>query len=69
MVASSMSRGKKAYLQYGPQLSAVIARLTPLREELKASVDVDAEAWHSVAERRPTKAKPALPAARNRARL
>jgi glutamate formiminotransferase len=44
----SMSRGKKAYLQYEPQLSAAIARLTPLREELKAAVDADAESYNSV---------------------
>jgi formiminotetrahydrofolate cyclodeaminase len=43
-----MSRGKKAYLQYESQLSAAIARLTPLREELKAAVDADAEAYNSV---------------------
>ncbi len=47
-MVASMSRGKKAYLQYEAQLSAVIARLTPLREELKASVDADAEAYNSV---------------------
>ena len=43
-----MSRGKKAYLQYESQLSAAIARLTPLREELKAAVDADAESYNSV---------------------
>src|SRR5437899_8494257 len=32
-MVASMSRGKKAYLQYESQLSAAIARLTPLREE------------------------------------
>ena len=35
-MVASMSRGKKAYLQYESQLSAAIARLTPLREELKS---------------------------------
>ena len=40
-----MSRGKKAYLQYESQLSAAIARLTPLREELKAAIDADADAF------------------------
>jgi glutamate formiminotransferase/formiminotetrahydrofolate cyclodeaminase len=48
VMVASMSRGKKAYLQYEPQLSAAIARLTPLREELKAAVDADAESYNSV---------------------
>jgi glutamate formiminotransferase / formiminotetrahydrofolate cyclodeaminase len=47
MVAST-SRGKKAYLQYEAQLSAAIARLAPLREELKAAVDADAESYNAV---------------------
>jgi formiminotetrahydrofolate cyclodeaminase len=44
----SMSRGKKAYLQYESQLSEAIARLTPLREELKAAIDADAESYNVV---------------------
>jgi formiminotetrahydrofolate cyclodeaminase len=47
-MVASMSRGKKAYLQYEAQLSAAIARLTPLREELKAAIDADAEAYNTV---------------------
>jgi glutamate formiminotransferase/formiminotetrahydrofolate cyclodeaminase len=47
-MVATMSRGKKAYLQYEPQLSAAIARLEPLREELKAAVDADAEAYDAV---------------------
>jgi glutamate formiminotransferase / formiminotetrahydrofolate cyclodeaminase len=47
-MVASMSRGKKAYLQYESQLSAALARLTPLREELKAAVDADAESYDSV---------------------
>ncbi|MGA9977431.1 MAG: glutamate formimidoyltransferase [Candidatus Sulfotelmatobacter sp.] len=47
-MVASMSRGKKAYLQYESQLSAAIARLTPLREELKAAIDADAEAYNAV---------------------
>jgi formiminotetrahydrofolate cyclodeaminase len=47
-MVASMSRGKKAYLQYEAQLSAAIARLTPLREELKAAIDADAEAYNAV---------------------
>jgi glutamate formiminotransferase/formiminotetrahydrofolate cyclodeaminase len=47
-MVASMSRGKKAYLQYEPQLREAIARLTPLREELKAAIDADAESYNSV---------------------
>src|SRR5690242_13488914 len=47
-MVASMSRGKKAYLQHETQLSAAIASLTPLREELKAAVDADAESYNSV---------------------
>ncbi len=47
-MVASMSRGKKAYLQYESQLSAAIARLTPLREELKAAIDADANAFKLV---------------------
>jgi glutamate formiminotransferase len=47
-MVASMSRGKKAYAQYEPQLSAAIAQLTPLREELKASIAADAESYNSV---------------------
>jgi len=47
-MVATMSRGKKAYLQYEAQLSAAIARLHPLREELKAAVDADAEAYDAV---------------------
>ena len=47
-MVASMSRGKKLYLQHEPELSAAIARLTPLREELKAAIDADAEAYNAV---------------------
>jgi glutamate formiminotransferase/formiminotetrahydrofolate cyclodeaminase len=47
-MVASMSRGKKAYLQYDSQLSAAIGRLEPLREELKAAVDADAESYGAV---------------------
>jgi glutamate formiminotransferase/formiminotetrahydrofolate cyclodeaminase len=47
-MVASMSRGKKAYLQYEAQLRAAIGRLEPLREELKAAVDADAEAYDAV---------------------
>jgi glutamate formiminotransferase / formiminotetrahydrofolate cyclodeaminase len=48
VMVASMSRGKKAYLQYESQLSEAIAQLTPLREELKAAIDADAESYNSV---------------------
>ncbi len=43
-----MSRGKKAYLQYERELSEAIARLSPLREELKAAIDADADSYNVV---------------------
>ena len=47
-MVASMSRGKKAYLQYETQLSEAIARLSQLREELKAAIDADAESYNVV---------------------
>jgi formiminotetrahydrofolate cyclodeaminase len=47
-MVASMSRGKKAYVQYEPELSEAISRLSQLREELKAAVDADAESYNSV---------------------
>jgi formiminotetrahydrofolate cyclodeaminase len=47
-MVAAMSRGKKAYLQYESQLSEAIARLSTLREELKAAVDEDAHAFDMV---------------------
>jgi glutamate formiminotransferase len=47
-MVASMSRGKKAYLQYEPELSDVIARLGPMREALKAAIDADAESFNVV---------------------
>ena len=48
MMVASLSRGKKAYLQYEAQLSEAIARLTTLQEELKAAIDADAESYNVV---------------------
>jgi glutamate formiminotransferase len=48
VMVASMSRGKKAYAQYERQLSKAISRLSQLREELKASIDADAESYQSV---------------------
>jgi glutamate formiminotransferase / formiminotetrahydrofolate cyclodeaminase len=48
VMVASMSRGKKAYLQYETELSEAIAQLAPIREELKASIDADAESYNAV---------------------
>src|SRR3954467_15564796 len=47
-MVASMSRGKKAYLQHERELSDAIARLSQLREELKAAVDADAQSYNDV---------------------
>ena len=47
-MVAAMSRGKKAYVQHESELSAAIARLAQLREDLKASVDADAESYNAV---------------------
>ena len=43
-----MSRGKKAYVRYERELSQAIARLSQLREELKAAINADAESYSAV---------------------
>src|SRR5436309_15415070 len=47
-MVASMSRGKKAYVQYEPELSDAIARLSQLREELKTAIDADANSHNAV---------------------
>jgi formiminotetrahydrofolate cyclodeaminase len=47
-MVASMSRGKKAYLQYETQLGEAIARLSQLREELKSGIDADAASYNVV---------------------
>lgn len=47
-MVATMSRGKKAYTQHERALSEAISRLSQLREELKAAIDADAEAFNSV---------------------
>jgi glutamate formiminotransferase len=47
-MVASLSRGKKAYLQYESQLSDALAALAPLREELKAAIDGDAASYDEV---------------------
>lgn len=47
-MVAGMSRGKKAYLQYESQHSEALARLAALREDLKAAIDADSEAYSGV---------------------
>ena len=47
-MVATMSRGKKAYLQYEAQLSEAIAKLSHLREELESAIDADAESYNIV---------------------
>jgi len=47
-MVASMSRGKKAHLQFTDQLNQAIARLATLREELKSAIDADAESYNLV---------------------
>jgi formiminotetrahydrofolate cyclodeaminase len=47
-MVAGMSRGKKAYLQYEQELSQAMAKLSQLREDLKAGIDADAESYSHV---------------------
>jgi formiminotetrahydrofolate cyclodeaminase len=47
-MVAGMTRGKKAYLQHEQALSQALARLAQLREELKSSIDADAESYNQV---------------------
>src|SRR5438874_10749209 len=47
-MVASLSRGKKAYLQYERELSDALVRLNRLREDLKASIDLDAASYAEV---------------------
>jgi formiminotetrahydrofolate cyclodeaminase len=47
-MVASVSRGKKALVQFESQSSEALARLAELREELKSAIDADAEAYNSV---------------------
>jgi formiminotetrahydrofolate cyclodeaminase len=47
-MVASMSRGKKNYAQYERELSDAIAQLARLREELKAAIESDADAYYAV---------------------
>ncbi len=47
-MVAAMSRGKKAWMQYETQLGEAAGRLAQIREELKASIDADAESYELV---------------------
>jgi len=47
-MVAAMSRGKKNYLQYDRDLGDAVARLSQLREELKAAIDADAASYDAV---------------------
>jgi glutamate formiminotransferase len=47
-MVADMSRGKKNYLKHERELSEAIARLSQLREELKAAIDADAASYDAV---------------------
>jgi glutamate formiminotransferase / formiminotetrahydrofolate cyclodeaminase len=47
-MVASMSRGKKAYLQFENQLTEAVARLAILREGLQSAINFDAEAYTAV---------------------
>ena len=47
-MVASMSKGKKAYLQYDGELAEAISRLAELQEQLTAAIDADAEAYKAV---------------------
>jgi glutamate formiminotransferase / formiminotetrahydrofolate cyclodeaminase len=47
-MVAGMSRGKKAYVQHQQLHSEVLARLATLREELKAAIDRDADAFNGL---------------------
>jgi glutamate formiminotransferase/formiminotetrahydrofolate cyclodeaminase len=47
-MVAGMSRGKKAYQQYERELTDAMAHLNRLREELKASIELDAASYSQV---------------------
>jgi glutamate formiminotransferase / formiminotetrahydrofolate cyclodeaminase len=47
-MVAGMSRGKKNYLQFENELSAALARLAQLREDLAVAIDTDTEAYQAV---------------------
>jgi glutamate formiminotransferase / formiminotetrahydrofolate cyclodeaminase len=47
-MAARLSRGKKAYAEFDAELSAALAKLGSLGEELRASIDADAASYQAV---------------------
>jgi glutamate formiminotransferase len=47
-MVAGMSRGKKAYAEFEAELTASLAKLGALREELKAAIDADAASYQAV---------------------
>jgi glutamate formiminotransferase/formiminotetrahydrofolate cyclodeaminase len=47
-MVAGMSRGKKAYAEFEAELSAALAELGALGEELKAAIDLDASSYQAV---------------------
>lgn len=47
-MVAGLCRGKKAYAQHDPVFNEALARLATLREELKAAIDKDADAYRAV---------------------
>jgi glutamate formiminotransferase len=47
-MVAGMSRGKKAYAEFEAELTAALAKLGALREELKAAIDADAASYQAV---------------------
>jgi glutamate formiminotransferase / formiminotetrahydrofolate cyclodeaminase len=72
-MVAGMSRGKKNYVQYERELSDALAQLARLREELKAAIDADANAYREVvkafkdAKNNPNGSESAIDAAMRRA--
>lgn len=47
-MVAGMSRGKKAYAAYDAELSAALATLNKLREDMKSAIDADAQSYEAV---------------------
>ncbi len=47
-MVAGMSRSKKAYQQYEPELTELLSQLSRLREELKAGIDEDSASYQAV---------------------
>ena len=47
-MVAKMSQGKKAYAEFGAELTAAVAKLETLREELQAAIDSDAASYQAL---------------------